>query len=89
MGRAFLIGSLLAMLVGAAVWAGWVWVSLGDAEISTHGTIALTLGIVVSMVVGAVLMALVFISARRGYDEQVTYEFGEAADHRLDESERS
>ena len=85
MGRTLLIGSLIAILVGASVWAFWVWDSLGDAEISTDGTIALTLGIVVSMVVGAVLMALVFISARRGFDEQVTYEFGEAKDHGLDE----
>lgn len=87
MGRTLLVGSLIAILVGASVWAFWVWESLGDTEISTDGTIALTLGIVVSMLVGGVLMGLVFISARRGFDEQVTYDFGEAADHGLDEDQ--
>ena len=45
-----------------------------DGELSTDGNIALTLGIVLSMVVGVGLMALLFHSARRGYDEQVEYE---------------
>ncbi len=80
MGKALLIGSLLAMLVGASAWAGWVWVKLGDAEIGTHGTIALTLGIVVSVVVGVGLMLLVFISSRRGFDERVEYDFGDRDD---------
>ena len=40
-----------------------------DAEMSIHGWIALTLGVVVSMAVGVGLMALVFFSARRGYDD--------------------
>jgi len=79
-GRTLLIGSLVAILVGASVWAGWVWVKLGDAEISTDGTIALTLGIVVSIVVGVGLMMLVFISSRRGFDDQVQYDFGERED---------
>lgn len=80
MGRTLLIGSLGAMLVGACVWAGWVWTQIGDADIGTHGTIALTLGIVVSILVGAGLMALVFYSARRGYDDRVQYDFGEGDD---------
>ncbi len=54
-------------------WAAWVWDSM-DGELSTDGNIALTLGIVLSMVVGVGLMALLFHSARRGYDEQVEYE---------------
>ncbi len=77
MGRTLLLLSLGGILVGACVWAGWVWMSLGNAEISTHGMIALTLGIVVSVVVGVGLMALVFFSSRRGFDDQVTYDFGE------------
>lgn len=80
MGKTLLVGTLVAILVGASLWAAWVWARLGDAEISTDGTIALTLGIVVSVVVGVGLMALVFVSARRGFDEQVTYDFGEGED---------
>jgi hypothetical protein len=77
MGRTLLLLSLGGILVGACVWSGWVWMSLGNAEISTHGMIALTLGIVVSVAVGVGLMALVFFSSRRGFDDQVTYDFGE------------
>ena len=67
---------LVVMAVFLAVsvwWATWVWGSM-DGELSTDGNIALTLGIVLSLVVGVGLMALLFHSARRGYDEQVEYE---------------
>ncbi len=40
-----------------------------DAKMSIHGWIALTLGVVVTMAVGVGLMALVFFSARRGWDD--------------------
>ena len=40
--------------------------------------IGLAIVIMVSVVVGVGLMLLVFISSRRGYDEQVTYDFGES-----------
>jgi hypothetical protein len=42
-----------------------------EAEMSMHGWIALGLGVVVTMAVGVGLMALVFFSARRGYDDAV------------------
>lgn len=74
MGRIVLVGSLIAIMIGSIIWAGWVWSSLGDAEMSTDGTIALVLGVVFSIVVGVGLMVLVFYSARRGYDDQVQYE---------------
>lgn len=81
MGRTLLLAALGAMLAGACVWAGWVWMSLGEAEISGHGMVALTLGVVVSIAVGVVLMGLVFISARRGFDDRVHYDFSEGDDH--------
>jgi TRAP-type C4-dicarboxylate transport system permease small subunit len=65
MGRALLLLALGALLVLALGWAGWVWLSLGDADISTDGFIALTLGVVFSILVGVGLMALVFYSAAR------------------------
>ena len=74
MGKLFIIVPLVVILVGAGVWAAWIWLSLGDAEISIHGYIALTLGVLGSLVVGCGLMALVFISARGGHDDQVHYD---------------
>ncbi len=41
----------------------------GDAELSGHGVFALVLGVGFSLVLGIGLMALVFFSNRRGYDD--------------------
>jgi hypothetical protein len=45
-----------------------VWSGLGDSGISGAGWVALVLGVVVTLALGIGLMALVFISSRRGYD---------------------
>lgn len=68
--KAFLLiaGSLLA-LAGAILLGAYGWMAGGDTEIGGHGWAALTLGVVVSVVVGGGLMVLVFYSSRRGYDE--------------------
>ena len=39
-------------------------------SIGVHGWVALILGVIVSLAVGGGLMALVFVSSRRGYDEK-------------------
>ena len=46
-----------------------VWTGIGDSEISAAGWLAMTLGIVLTLALGIGLMALVFLSNRRGYDE--------------------
>ena len=43
---------------------------IGDSEISFAGWLAMGVGIVVTLALGIGLMALVFISHRRGYDER-------------------
>ena len=60
---------LLSILGAAIAWAVNVWTSLGNVPMSIHGEIALVLMIVFSMIVGFGLMALVFFSSRKGYDE--------------------
>jgi len=74
MGKALLIGALLAILAAALAWAIWIWASIPGTELSGHGVAALVLGIVGSLVVGCGLMALVFYSARHGYDDRIRYE---------------
>jgi predicted transporter len=74
MGKVLLIGSLGLILSGAVIWAVWLWSSMPGADLGVHGTTALVLGVVFSLIVGCGLMALVFYSARRGYDDQVRYE---------------
>ena len=41
------------------------------ADISIHGWIAMGLGVTLSLLLGVGLMALVFFSARHGYDDDV------------------
>ena len=62
---------LLGFLAVSAAFGYWVWTELGDVKMSRHGWIALTLGTVVTFLVGAGLMTLVFFSHRRGYDDRV------------------
>ena len=58
----------MGIVLGAAIWFMFYGWNLTDAQISTQGYIALTLGIVLSMLVGGGLMALLFWSNRKGYD---------------------
>ena len=46
-----------------------LWIGIGDSEISSAGWLAMGLGVIVTLGLGIGLMALVFISSRRGYDE--------------------
>ena len=65
-----LIISVLLALLGVAIWwAMHAWTSLGEVEMSVHGYVAMILGIIFSLLVGCGLMALMFYSSRRGYDE--------------------
>ena len=57
------LGAVLAL-----VWS--MWSAIGDADISAGGWIALVLGVLVALALGVGLMALMFISSRRGYDER-------------------
>jgi len=57
---------LLAALAGAA----WLLSAWDAVQIGVHGWIALSLGVILSLAVGGGLMALVFVSSRRGYDDK-------------------
>jgi hypothetical protein len=61
------IAGAVVLVIGffiAAQWAG-----IGDSEISGAGWLAMGLWVVITLALGIGLMALVFISSRRGYDE--------------------
>lgn len=63
-----LLAVLGAMLVAAFVLGYLGWTST-DTSVPESGYVALVLGVVFSLVVGVGLMALVFYSSRKGYDE--------------------
>ena len=64
------IAVLLGLLFASTGVAYWVWQELGDVEIGFHGLIAIGLGAGLTFALGAGLMALMFFSARRGYDDR-------------------
>ena len=64
---ALILGGLLVAALAVAV---LMWFAVGDTEISFHGFLAMGLGALLSLVLGVGLMALVFFSSRRGYDDR-------------------
>ena len=81
MRSAFTLIVLFGLLILAAITGWWAWREIGDVEIGMHGWIALGLGAVLTFLVGAGLMALMFFSARRGYDERAHEADRTHADH--------
>jgi hypothetical protein len=79
---------LLALLAASAGVALWAWREIGEVEISGHGLIALALGAAATFLLGAGLMALVFFSNRRGYDDEA-YRPGEPPSGRTDDDPAS
>lgn len=64
------VAVLLALLAASGGVGLWAWSEIGRVEIGHHGLIALALGAVLTFGLGAGLMALMFYSARRGYDDR-------------------
>jgi hypothetical protein len=62
-----LAAAAVVLIIGIAIAA--VWTGIGDSDISGAGWLAMILGVIVTLALGIGLMALVFISNRRGYDE--------------------
>ena len=63
-----------AGLIGFAVlYLRYLVPDFGHTEMSGHGTFAVILGVIFSLLIGIGLMALVFLSNRRGYDERVDH----------------
>jgi hypothetical protein len=63
--------AILGVLLLAAFILGYLGWTSTDTKVPEAGYVALVLGVVFSLVVGAGLMALVFYSSRKGYDEPV------------------
>jgi hypothetical protein len=59
---------LSALLVAAGVIGYLGWTST-DTSVPASGYVAMVLGIVFCLIVGVGLMALIFYSSRKGYDE--------------------
>ena len=58
------------MLAASIYYAYGLWVAVDAPDMPAGLYVAMGLGVLFSMVVGSGLMALVFYSSRRGYDER-------------------
>ena len=63
------VAAAVAVVIGVIVLMASVWAGIGDSGMSAGGWVALALGVVVTLALGIGLMALVFISSRRGFDD--------------------
>ena len=62
--------AILLLALGAASYFAYVgWMTDADIPMSDSAYVAIALGVCVSIIVGAGLMALIFFSSRSGYDE--------------------
>jgi len=69
---------LLSLLAVALTFMVDTW-QRTDAPMSVHGWIALGLGVFFSVLIGCGLMALMFYSSRRGYDERASSDYDRRA----------
>jgi hypothetical protein len=66
------LGYVIAAALGlAAMGVAWqAWTAMADVQIGFSGILAMILGAVGAAALGGVLMALLFISHRRGFDDE-------------------
>jgi hypothetical protein len=69
LGTIALVVPLVAILVAAGWMAARAWIAVQGPSMPATGYVAMTLGIVFSLVIGCGLMALLFYSSRHGYDD--------------------
>jgi hypothetical protein len=73
-----LVVPLLMILAASVWWAVALWISVEGPPMPASGHVAMWLGIIFSLLIGCGLMALMFFSSRRGYDDRAR---GRDVDH--------
>jgi formate hydrogenlyase subunit 3/multisubunit Na+/H+ antiporter MnhD subunit len=71
-GTIALVVALLGLLIAAIAFAARSWTSLEGPPMPSVGYVAMTLGVIFSLLIGIALMALLFYSSRYGYDERAS-----------------
>ena len=69
---AWTVVAVLSAFLVAAGFIGYLGWTTTDAGVPPSGYVAMALGVIFSLAVGVGLMALVFYSSRKGYDEPAT-----------------
>jgi hypothetical protein len=60
---------LLSLLIATAVVIYFGWILGNGTDVATSGYAAMAFGVIISLAIGFGLMALLFYSSRKGYDE--------------------
>jgi formate hydrogenlyase subunit 3/multisubunit Na+/H+ antiporter MnhD subunit len=71
-GTIALVVVLLGLLIAATLFAVRSWTSVQGPPMPEVGYVAMTIGVVFSLLIGIALMALLFYSSRHGYDERAS-----------------
>jgi hypothetical protein len=69
--RPALIATVAILFLAFVAVGVYTWITLSDSELTVNGDVALVLGILGTVALGAGLMGLVFFSNRHGYDDKV------------------
>jgi branched-subunit amino acid ABC-type transport system permease component len=83
-GTIALVIVLLGLLIAAAAFAVRSWTSIEGPPLPEVGYVAMTIGVVFSLIIGFALMALLFLlfySSRHGYDERASRDTRAEGDH--------
>jgi SNF family Na+-dependent transporter len=64
--------AVLLLLLGAGSFIAYRGLTIDNVDVPTSGYIAMAFGVILSLIAGVGLMALIFYSSRKGYDESPT-----------------
>jgi hypothetical protein len=64
----YVVAAALAIAAMGVAWQAWT--AMADVQIGVAGFLAMIFGAVGALALGGVLMALLFISNRRGFDDE-------------------
>jgi membrane protein implicated in regulation of membrane protease activity len=71
-GTIALVAALIGLLVAACWFALRGWTAIEGPPMPQVGYVAMTIGVVFSLLLGVALMTLLFYSSRHGYDERAS-----------------
>ena len=87
--KAYLVFIPLFAILALTIWVSYTaWTSMPGVEMGRAGNTAMILGIVVTLAVGCGLMALLFLSARRGHDDAADFRTTAHRDTHEDEEQQ-
>ena len=65
----WIVIAVLLLLLGAACFIAYLGLAVDNVDVPISGYVAMAFGVIFSLIVGVGLMALIFYSSRKGYDE--------------------